>query len=65
MIKIDIEGGCSLLHPEYLVKIVPMRALAIPAGSESFFKRADVKLFSGAGCVIGKRKYRGFRRLWI
>jgi hypothetical protein len=37
-----------------LVKIVPMRALPISAGSESFFKRADVKLFSGSGGVIGK-----------
>jgi len=65
MIKIDVKGGHSVRHPEDLVKIVSVRALPILAVSDPIVKRADVKPFSGAGSVIGKRKNRRLGRFRI
>jgi hypothetical protein len=62
MIKIDVEGWCSLPHPEDLIEIVTVRALPILPASLPLFKGADMKFFSRASGVIGKRVNRGLGR---
>ena len=54
IVKIDVKGGRTALHPEDLIKIVPVRPLPILAKPKPFLKGADVEFLPGSSGIVGK-----------